>query len=313
MSDHAHDSNGPDGLAALQELVGAIAARSASLADLARRLKPVAQPGGLSTGPRLRQALHVLRSALIGDPDLLAQRDGLVRLLEEAEERHGRNVRRRFLEALVERMKADDVVARRLTDDPPVWRLAPFTLQLDLTTETATLHFARIPVGRPIPLDAALVGEAWRRERDEMLRHSTPPDRFLAALSSAYKAALGRRGRPDGERVELRDLYPEVAFALQPGKFLEDVKKTALFEYGRPAFVSDLMRLVREGRLRHGSLRVDLGVAVADAASSRKRAFWIEDDAGTGMFYASFRLVEAADEIRGAVPPDPGTAPAQES
>jgi hypothetical protein len=117
------------------------------------------------------------------------------------------------------------------------------------------------------------------------------PERFVNAVAGAYRALLARRGKASGDRVELAELYPEVAFALQPDRFRDEVDRGTLQPYPRVQFVHDLLRWRAERGLAAGDHRADLGVAVAGAATQKRRAFWLEDEAGAGMFYASFRLV----------------------
>jgi hypothetical protein len=270
---------------------GALDARLKGVQPAARRLSRV-DAAQLATLRGLSEVIAVLRAAPLDAVGLGAERGELVTALEAARAELGQTKRRGFHErfrAVFGEAGAAPVVK---AENPPEYRLGRLHAILDFEAETAQLLFARLPVERDVALDPDALAAAWRNALERLGRASVEPARFAPQVAGAYRALLARKGKPAGERVEIADLYAEVAFALQPDRFREDVDKRTLVPYPRAQFVWDLLRWRAEGALAIGEQRADLGVAVAGAAMQKKRAFWLEDEAGAGMFYTSFRLVE---------------------
>ncbi len=169
-----------------------------------------------------------------------------------------------------------DVVPRLVAERPePEWRLGPLTVVVG--KQQARLRYAREPVGRA-RTTAADIATAWRKALDRLRARSQSPDELLPKLALAYASVLARRnGRPD-DRAPLVELRAE------------------LEGYTRAQFAWDLARLRRERRLVVDGRRVEIEVATGHATAHRSRVVWIEDDAGGGSYYESFRLIR--QEVR---------------
>ena len=280
----------------LEERVRALAreleARVKALAPVARRLAR-AGTAELSTGRGLAELARLLRAAPLDTAGLLGEREALAGALEAARATLMEGRRRGFLDRFHAVFVEAGAKPALKAEQPPEYRAGRFHVLPDYAAESAALVFARLPVEDGIALDADAVLAAWRRAGERLATASADPERFGAAISGAYRALLARKNKPAGDRVELADLYAEVAFALQPERFREDVDRRTLTPYPRVQFVWDLLRWRSERGLIAGDQRGDVGVAVAGAATSKKRAFWLEDDLGAGQFYSSFRLVSA--------------------
>ena len=153
---------------------------------------------------------------------------------------------------------------------PAEWRFAGLTVVIG--RERAELRYAREPVGSAPPTPDAIVA-AVARARRRLEARSRPPDERLPALARAYAAVLRRAERRPGARVPLVELRDELA------------------DGTRAQFAWDVARLRRERRLAVGGHRLDLGIATGHQATRRSRVVWIEDDAGGGCYFASFRFV----------------------
>ena len=267
----------------------AVDAKLKALAPVARRLSR-SSADQLATGRAIAELADALRAAPLAELGLGGEQAALVGALDAARARLMETRRRDFLEAFRAAFTAAGAAPALRAETPPEYRVGRLHAHLDFAEESVELTFARLPVERGVALDAGAVQAAWARAQERLAAHATEPPAFASAVAGAYRALLARRAKPAGERVELADLYAETAFALQPERFREDVDRRTLAPYPRVQFVWDLLRW-RERGLITGDQRADLGVAVAGAATQKKRAFWLEDEAGNGMFYTSFRLV----------------------
>ena len=173
---------------------------------------------------------------------------------------------------LVGALAGSDVVPRLIAEHPePEWRLGALTVVVG--KEQARLRYAREAVGSA-RADAAAIAAAWHKALDRLRARSRPPDELLPALAAAYERTLARHGGARlGDRVPLVDV------------------RAALAGYTRAQFAWDLQRLKRERRLAVGGRRIDVGVATGHAALRRSRVVWLEDDAGGGAWYETFRMI----------------------
>lgn len=176
---------------------------------------------------------------------------------------------------LVGALAGSDVVPRLIAERPqPEWRLGPLTVVVG--KEQARLRYAREPIATAPP-NAVDIAAAWRKAIARLGARSRPPDELLPALAEAYRQALARRGGRAGDRVPLVDVRAELA------------------GYTRAQFAWDVARLRREHRLVVDGGRVEIGVATGYATARRSRVVWIEDDAGSGAWYESFRITPTED------------------
>ena len=159
---------------------------------------------------------------------------------------------------------------RLLAEQPEEWRLGLVTVVVDRQRGTAQVRYARTPVGRA-RCEAAQVIAACRRAVERLGKESLAPDRFAALLAAGYAALAGQRGAP----VPLLSLWPEVGRA------------AGRKAYPRAQFAWDIARLRREQGLVLPEGRISVDVATGTPG----RALWIEDEAGTGQYYRTLRLV----------------------
>jgi hypothetical protein len=157
------------------------------------------------------------------------------------------------------------VVPRLVSERPQEWRLGALTVVVG--RDRARLRYAREMVATAAPRAGEIAG-AWRRALERLQARSLAPDDLWPKLTAAYAKIRGSR-----DRVPLVEV------------------RAALPGYTRAQFAWDLARLRRERRLAVGDRRIDLGIATGHATARKSRVVWIEDDAGGGAFYESFRLI----------------------
>ena len=206
------------GIAALRDAVkrrmGRLKAQDRTLAELGA----AARAGDL---PRLSKALTDLDAGLldgVGEPGAAA---ALQRKVREALQLLGTTQRRELARGLRAACAEAGVVFARLTENPPEFRVSPFTVKVDPRTMGATLLYARQELEQVAARPTAII-EAARKAHKQLTTRQNPPEQLFALLQQAYRAALGIRGGAPGERVELAELLPQLALARQTRRFAED-------------------------------------------------------------------------------------------
>lgn len=246
--------------------------------------------------PRLHAALAELDpSALaplgLGESAAVAVNAGRERLAELRTEQ-----RRELARALEVASAAAGRPFRRLTDTPPELRVAPFTVVVDLERMEASLRYAREELER-VPAKAEAILKAALAAEKRLTDKALPVEELFDLLVSAYRAAAAARGVPAGERVELADVLPQVAIALQGRRFLEDPVREAFASYPKARFCYDLARLRTARLLERGAFRLDLGTATGDSVKKKGRVFFLENADGEGQYYLSIRFVAARSTL----------------
>jgi hypothetical protein len=183
-----------------------------------------------------------------------------------------------------------------VTREPLELRLAPLGVTIDIEKARATVHF-----GKQELQDAALDAEDILAARDKALtaleRDGWTPEGFHRVLRDAWRAAAARAGRGDGW-VELADVLPLVAFAVQPDRFRLDPQARNYDDYGKARLLYELSKLREAGGLSQDGWRLVLGPATGGSTRDKRRVFWVEDGAGRGAYQLTLRFVRD-EEIHG--------------
>jgi len=191
----------------------------------------------------------------------------------------------RFGKQLREAAEVAGLTCQTVGSSPPTFRLDPLTVELDFKKGEALLTYARQEVSRT-PLDADQI----LRERGKLLASletaDFQPEEFLARIYEAYRRCLGAAGHKLGERVDLVDLLPELAFLLQSDRFRKDPSRESFRPYGKVRFAFDLARLRRCRTLEHAGARMTLGTATLGSTRNKDRVLFLEE-AGQGQYYLS--------------------------
>lgn len=185
---------------------------------------------------------------------------------------------------LREAAEAAGVACQPLGGEPPTFSLAPFTVEFDFKKGEAVLSYARMEAGR-VPLDASRI-LAERARLAASLETEFDAAEYLKMLINAYRRQLISAGLSWGERVDLVDVLPELAFLQQSERFRKDPNKEAFKPYGKLRFAYDLARLRRSRQLELGGARLQLGTATLGSTRNKDRVMFLEE-AGQGQFYLS--------------------------
>ena len=197
---------------------------------------------------------------------------------------------RRFTRELEAAATAAGRPFRRLGETPPEFRLAPFSVVLDVERMEATLRYAREDLGQ-VPARAPAILAAADKAQKQLDKRQLAPEEVFDLLLVAYRAVLGTRGRPLGERVDLADVLPLAAFLRQSTRFRGDPVRERFASYSKAAFLYDLGRIQGARLLERGGFRLDLGTATGDSVRQKKRVFYLERPGGDGQYYLSLRFV----------------------
>ena len=186
---------------------------------------------------------------------------------------------------LREAAEAAGVGFQQLGASPPTVRLDPFTVELDFKKGEAEISYSRLELAK-VPLDCDQI----LREHGRLLASLETPDfdpaEYLKNVFEAYRRTLASQGLKWGERVDLVELLPELAFLQQNERFRKDPTREAFKPYGKVRFAYDLARLRRARQLEHQGARLTLGTATLGSTRQKDRVLFLEE-AGQGQFYLS--------------------------
>lgn len=266
----------------LVEALQALQTLEKSLKGATRLVKEVQGTGDLR---KLKGKLDQLSKLELAVPNLKSLA-GELEQWRQSEER-GRPLR--FGRDLKEAAEEAGVTFASLTADPPSYRLDPLTVEADFARGMARLDYARMPLG-----ECELEPKAILAHRQKMLAalegEGFVPEEYFEKLHEAYRRCS--LGKPAGDRVELADLLPELAFLMQDKKFKTDPTRDHFRPYGKVRLAYDLGRLRRAGLLAHKGVRLTLGTATLGTTKSKDRVLYLEDIAGKGQYYLSVAFVQ---------------------
>ncbi|MBS2036139.1 hypothetical protein JST97_14210 [bacterium] len=191
----------------------------------------------------------------------------------------------RFGKNLREAAEAAGVGFQQLGASPPTVRLEPFTVELDFKKGQAEISYSRLELAS-VPLDC----EQILRERSRLLASlessDFDPADYLGKVYDAYRRTLVNQSLKWGERVDLVEILPELAFLQQSERFRKDPVREAFKPYGKVRFAYDLARLRRARQLEHQGARLTLGTATLGSTRQKDRVLFLEE-AGQGQYYLS--------------------------
>ncbi len=259
-----------------------LAEAAAPLREAEKLLKDLVDPKSLRDLKKMRAALAHLRGlrpvqvdlpAEVGE--LLACLDGWIREQERSRPLH-------FGRSLRDAAEAAGVGFAVLTTEPPEYRLEPFTLGVDFRKGVAELRYARLPLAET-ELDPPAILKTRQKMLQALETEDFEPEAFFGRLLGAYRRMLA--GRPSGERVNLVDVLPEVAFLVQSQRFRRDPSRDHFQPYGRVRLAWDLARLRRSGGLHRNGMRLGLGTATMNTTRNKQDVLYLEDEGGRGQYY----------------------------
>ena len=195
----------------------------------------------------------------------------------------------RLARQLREAAESAQLTCTMIGDSPPTLRLDPILVELDFKKGEAVLGYARLELAR-VPLDSDQILRERARQLAALDSEFDPAD-YLARLYEAYRRALGLQKW--GERVDLVDLLPELAFLLQSERFRKEPSKELFRPYSRVRFAYDLARLRKSRQLEHLGARLSLGTATLGSTRDKSRVLYLEE-AQQGQYYLSLAFQGAS-------------------
>lgn len=191
----------------------------------------------------------------------------------------------RFGRMLREAAEAAGVSYQQLGASPPTVRLDPFNVELDFKKGEAEISYSRLELAT-VPLDCDQILRERTRLLSSLESADFDPADYLAKVFESYRRTLAAQGLKWGERVDLVELLPELAFLQQSERFRKDPVREAFKPYGKVRFAYDLARLRRARHLEHQGARLTLGTATLGSTRQKDRVMFLEE-AGQGQYYLS--------------------------
>ncbi|MBX3168553.1 MAG: hypothetical protein KF760_14145 [Candidatus Eremiobacteraeota bacterium] len=191
----------------------------------------------------------------------------------------------KFGKQLREAAEAAGVAFQQLGASPPTVRLEPFTVELDFKKGEAEISFSRLELAT-VPLDCDQILRERARLLASLESADFEPAEYLGRVFEAYRRTLAAQNLKWGERVDLVEVLPELAFLQQSERFRKDPVREAFKPYGKVRFAYDLARLRRARQLEHQGARLTLGTATLGSTRHKDRVLFLEE-AGQGQYYLS--------------------------
>ncbi|MFN3199420.1 MAG: hypothetical protein ACE366_13535 [Bradymonadia bacterium] len=195
--------------------------------------------------------------------------------------------RMQFLNGLKAEAQSQGVAFARLTQSEV--RLGEATAVLDLDKGVAKVCYAREPLTEVSAEPRALVSGVGKAMA-ELTSGGFDAAEVFEQITGAYRALLGRKSLPGGERVFLVDLIPELLPARQSDAFWKRQDPRRLITVTRARLAWELDQLQKARALEQGGWRIVLGTATAGSASQKKKVLFLESGPGGGQYYLSFTL-----------------------
>ena len=191
----------------------------------------------------------------------------------------------RFGRMLREAAEGAGLSYQQLGASPPTVRIDPFNIELDFKKGEAEISYSRLELAT-VPLDCDQILRERARLLSSLESAEFEPADYLAKIFEAYRRTLAAHGLKWGERVDLVELLPELAFLQQSERFRKDPVREAFKPYGKVRFAYDLARLRRARHLEHLGARLTLGTATLGSTRQKDRVMFLEE-AGQGQYYLS--------------------------
>ncbi|MBQ7567320.1 hypothetical protein IJT17_00765, partial [bacterium] len=174
-----------------------------------------------------------------------------------------------------------------ITLSPPEYRLGRFTVLVHFAKGQAELQYCRMPLATAA-VDAAQVIEAAQQAERLLNGGDFDAERCFADMLVAYKRRLVLEGKALGDRVNLVDLVPELAFLRQLEQKSKRRKTGGSRPYDKVQFAWNLLRTWHElhGLECHGR-RLNLGTATINSTKNKQNVLFLDEGGTHGQYYLS--------------------------
>jgi len=277
-----------DGSKAAAELAAAVDANRKDVGRLLRAAKALSAPWSDPKAIEKALAEVAKRSAAL-PPTLAEKASDLAEAGKRwlAEEKEGR--RQKLGRDLKEACTGRGLRLLLVTKDPLEIRLPPLGVRIDLEKASASIVFGQIEIAKA-QTGANEILDAREKALKTLEGRKWSAREFHGQLREAWSAVSKKLGRADGW-VELGDVIPEIAIAIQGQRWRLDPTSRNFTSYGKAQFLYDLHRLREAGGLSQGGWRLSLGPATGASTRDKRRVFWVEDGEGRGAYHLTLRFV----------------------
>lgn len=168
---------------------------------------------------------------------------------------------------------------------PPTLVIDPLVLNININARKAQWFYGKEALTRPLPLSIGAIIKAYDQQDKLIMQRSIDTKAFLDELKSTWEQLLKERTkRPQGDRINLIELYSKLVLNRQANRFWNAPSRSTFKDYERPFFVRDLVLAQQSPAFDKYNLR--LGVASKSQAESASRSIWLPRGALEGAFYS---------------------------
>lgn len=174
-----------------------------------------------------------------------------------------------------------------ITLSPPEYRLGKFTVLLNFTAGKAEIQYCRMTAAE-VGLNAAAIISAIKDLEEQLSGDNFSAEKCFAEMLVAYKRRLIWEGKALGERINLVDLVPEMAFQRQLTELKAKRHSAKQRPYDKIQFAWNLLRTWRELHgLEYQGRRLNLGTATINATKNKQSVLFLDEGGTHGQYYLS--------------------------
>ena len=208
-----------------------------------------------------------------------AWQDYTVQARRESQKRFGMQLREAAEQAGLE--------LSTITTTPLEYRLGKFTLLVNLNASKVEIQYSRVTAAQT-SLDATAVVDKVKELEASLEVADFKADGCFMEMYAAYKRRLILEERALGERVNLVDLVPEIAFMRELDKKAAKRSARKVRKYDKIQFAWDLVRMWQELHgLEHKGYRLNLGTATISSTRNKQSVLYLEEGGTHGQYYLS--------------------------
>lgn len=194
---------------------------------------------------------------------------------------------RRFGLQLREAAEQAGLALSTITTTPLEYRLGKFTLLVNLSAGKVDIQYSRITAVQT-SLDALAVVDKVKELEAALNAGEFKAEACFMEMLTAYKRRLIFEERALGERANLVDLVPEIAFQRELGKKMLKRSDGKQRKYDKIQFAWNFVRMWRELHgLEYKGYRLNLGTATINSTRNKQAVLYLEEGGTHGQYYLS--------------------------
>lgn len=258
-----------------------------------KALDAVVRPNAFNTLGLVAAAATAVRGANLGNLGLLEESEAVYQALEQQQRALRQSLRSGLMAELQQRAEAAGLVLRIVGEEPLTIVLSPMTIELNLSSSTAEIRYAREVVGQ-CELTADAVMNARTAAMTLISDTAVATEEFFGRLAGAYHFVCQATGVAPGARIDVVDLLAPLSLGRVDRGSWRTGSLTAVEPYPRYLLAYQLSRLRRDGMLARGGFRVELGTATGGSTRNKRDVLYVPMSPAEGQYYLSLRIVKEA-------------------